>query len=170
MALDIRSRLISAACVPRDAADALLVGRVWLPDGNGPVVVRIDGDDLLDLSGIAPTTSELFDHPHVARAIRDARRLPRVGSLQQALGNSHREGEPQSDAFQRGNGGHRLGYACDAADAGASGKAPLSHNDPRTSAGERGYDAHKKARGESTLAPCVARRVAHVGNPGGITL
>src|SRR5689334_5235849 len=96
MALDIRSRLISAACVPRDAADALLVGRVWLPDGNGPVVVRIDGDDLLDLSGIAPTTSELFDHPHVARAIRDARRLPRVGSLQQALGNSHREGEPQS--------------------------------------------------------------------------
>jgi fumarylacetoacetate (FAA) hydrolase family protein len=59
-------------------------------------VVRIDGDDLLDLSGIAPTTSELFDHPHVARAIRDARRLPRVGSLQQALGNSHREGEPQS--------------------------------------------------------------------------
>jgi len=96
MALDIRSRLISAACVPRDAADALLVGRVWLPDRNGPVVVRIDGDDLLDLSGIAPTTSELFDHPHVARAIRDARRLPRVGSLQQALGNSHREGEPQS--------------------------------------------------------------------------
>src|SRR5690242_9816477 len=96
MALDIRSRLISAACVPRDAADALLVGRVWLPDRNGPVVVRIDGDDLLDLSGIAPTASELFDHPHVARAIRDARRLPRVGSLQQVLGNSHREGEPQS--------------------------------------------------------------------------
>jgi fumarylacetoacetate (FAA) hydrolase family protein len=145
MALDIRSRLISAACVPRDAADALLVGRVWLPDGNGPVVVRIDGDDLLDLSGIAPTTSELFDHPHVARAIRDARRLPRVGSLQQALGNSHREGEPQSP---------RLLAPCDLQAIKAAGVTFVASMLERV--------IEEQARGDPARAEAVRRRIAGV--------
>jgi len=145
MALDIRSRLISAACVPRDAADALLVGRVWLPDGNGPVVVRIDGDDLLDLSGIAPTTSELFDHPHVARAIRDARRLPRVGSLQQALGNSHREGEPQSS---------RLLAPCDLQAIKAAGVTFVASMLERV--------IEEQACGDPARAEAVRRRIAGV--------
>ena len=145
MALDIRSRLISAACVPGDAADALLVGRVWLPDVDGPVVVRIDGDDLLDLSEIAPTTSELFDHPHVARAIRDARRLPRVGSLQQALGNSHRAGEPQSP---------RLLAPCDLEAIKAAGVTFVASMLERV--------IEEQARGDPARAEAVRRRIAGV--------
>ena len=145
MALDIRSRLISAACVPGDAADALLVGRVWLPDVDGPVVVRIDGDDLLDLSEIAPTTSELFDHPHVARAIRDARRLPRVGSLQQALGNSHRAGEPQSP---------RLLAPCDLQAIKAAGVTFVASMLERV--------IEEQARGDPARAEAVRRRIAGV--------
>jgi fumarylacetoacetate (FAA) hydrolase family protein len=145
MALDIRSRLISAACVPGDAADALLVGRVWLPDADGPVVVRIDGDDLLDLSEIAPTTSELFDHPHVARAIRDARRLPRVGSLQQALGNSHRAGEPQSP---------RLLAPCDLQAIKAAGVTFVASMLERV--------IEEQARGDPARAEAVRRRIAGV--------
>jgi fumarylacetoacetate (FAA) hydrolase family protein len=145
MALDIRGRLISAACVPEDAGDALLVGRLWLAAANGPTVVRVDGDDLLDLSGIAPTTSELFDRPHIARAIRDARRLPRVGSLQQALGNSHRDGDPQSP---------RLLAPCDLQAIKAAGVTFVASMLERV--------IEEQARGDPARAEAVRGRIAGV--------
>ena len=80
MTSDIRRHLTPAACLPIDAAEALLIGRVWVPSANGPAPVQIMGDDLLDLSEIAPTTSELFERPDIAGEIR-ARRYPRVASL-----------------------------------------------------------------------------------------
>lgn len=143
MALDIRSRLILAACVPADAREALLVGRVWLPAADGPTVVRIDGDDLLDLSGLAPTTSELFDQPHVARAIRNAQRLPRVGSLQQVLGNSHRDGDPQSP---------RLLAPCDLQAIKAAGVTFVASMLERV--------IEEQARGDPARAEAVRRRIA----------
>lgn len=88
MAHDIRSRLTTANCLPSDASRALLVTRAWVPAVNGPVLVRADGDALLDLSAIAPTSSELLNRPEVVREIRGANALPRVGSLSQALANS----------------------------------------------------------------------------------
>jgi fumarylacetoacetate (FAA) hydrolase family protein len=88
MAYDIRSRLTSARCLPDDASEALLVGRAWVPAVRGPVLVRVDGDDLLDLSSIAPTCSELLNRADVAREIREAQALPRVGALAEALANS----------------------------------------------------------------------------------
>ena len=145
MALDIRSRLILAACVPADAREALLVGRVWLPAADGPTVVRIDGDDLLDLSGLAPTTSELFDQPHVARAIRNAQRLPRVGSLQQVLGNSHRDGDPQSP---------RLLAPCDLQAIKAAGVTFVASMLERV--------IEEQARGDPARAEAVRRRIAGV--------
>jgi fumarylacetoacetate (FAA) hydrolase family protein len=144
MALDIRSRLVSAACVPADARDALLVGRVWLPDANGPAVVRVDGDDLLDLSGIAPTTSELFDRPHVARVVRDAR-LPRVGSLQQALAQSHRDGDPRAP---------RLLAPCDLQAIKAAGVTFVASMIERV--------IEEQARGDPARAEAVRRRIAGV--------
>ena len=83
----IRDRLTAAASLPSDHAAALLVGRVFVPAVGGPVLVRIAGDDLLDLSGIAPTSSELFDRKDAVAEIR-ARPLTRVGSLAAALANS----------------------------------------------------------------------------------
>jgi len=43
--------------LPTDAADALLVGRLWQPD-IGPTVVACHGGALFDLSRVAPTTSQ----------------------------------------------------------------------------------------------------------------
>ncbi|MBL8551175.1 MAG: fumarylacetoacetate hydrolase family protein [Hyphomonadaceae bacterium] len=61
--------------LPADAADALLVGRVFMDDGPRPIVVR-DGA-LYDLSRLAPTMSHLLDLEDLARGVRahDAERL-----------------------------------------------------------------------------------------------
>jgi len=84
---DVRTRLTPDTCLPADGDVALLVGRVWLPAARGPALVRVAGDDLLDLSSIAPTSSELFDRTDAAREIR-ARKLPCVASLSEALANA----------------------------------------------------------------------------------
>jgi fumarylacetoacetate (FAA) hydrolase family protein len=90
MTPSLRDRLTPAACLPADARDALLIGRVFMPDVDGPVLVRVDGDDLLDLTSVAPTASELFDRAGVADEIR-ARSLPWIGALTPALANSSAE-------------------------------------------------------------------------------
>ena len=88
MTLDIRDRLISRRCLPADPARALLVGRAWVPAFGGPAVVRVDGDDLVDLSDVAPTVSELLELPDVGRQVRDAPARARIGSLDAALRNA----------------------------------------------------------------------------------
>ena len=96
MTPDIRSRLTSVLSLPADASRALLIGRAWVPAVRGPVLVRVDGDGLFDLSAIAPTASELLNRPDVAREIRAADALPRVGSLADALGNSAEDARDSS--------------------------------------------------------------------------
>ena len=88
MTHDLRSHLTSTRCLPADAGRAVLIGRAWLPAVNGPARVRVDGDSLLDLSAIAPTSSELLNRPALLRDIRAANASPRVGSLRDALANS----------------------------------------------------------------------------------
>jgi fumarylacetoacetate (FAA) hydrolase family protein len=87
MNVDIRERLTPAACLPSDAADAMLVGRIFMPSVAGPTLVRVAGDYLLDLSAVAPTSSALFDYAGVADEIR-SRQLPRIASLAAVLENS----------------------------------------------------------------------------------
>jgi len=82
--------------LPIAADRALLLGRVWIPEVEGPAIVRIDGDNLLDLSGIAATMSELLNRPDVAREIRQADAFPRVASLSETLRNSTDEGRDPS--------------------------------------------------------------------------
>ncbi len=57
-----------------------MIGRVWLPEVDGPVLVTRRGDDLLDLSSVAPTCSQLLELDDPVSAIRRAPSLPRVGS------------------------------------------------------------------------------------------
>ena len=95
MSARIHERLTAAASLPADVADALLVGRVFEPAASGPVLVRVVGDDLLDLSAIAPISSELFDRADAVDAIHKAR-LPRIGSLAAVLANSAPEGRDTS--------------------------------------------------------------------------
>jgi fumarylacetoacetate (FAA) hydrolase family protein len=87
MSARIHERLTVAASLPDDAGDALLVGRVFVPAVEGPVLVQVVGDDLLDLSTIASVSSELLDRADAIDAIRRTR-LPRLGSLAAALANA----------------------------------------------------------------------------------
>lgn len=77
----------SERCLPVDHSAAVLVGRIWMP-GAGPTLVRVHGGDVHDLSGVAATSSQLLDLDDPVAAIRSARVLPRLASLEDVLANS----------------------------------------------------------------------------------
>ncbi len=76
--------------LPQDAHQALLIGRLWMPD-LGPYLVAVTPHDVFDLSPLADTSSALLELPDVAGQVRaclasgQARRLT---STAQALANS----------------------------------------------------------------------------------
>jgi fumarylacetoacetate (FAA) hydrolase family protein len=74
--------------LPADARGATLVGRVWLPAVDGPALVAVHGDDLHDLSAVAPTCSQLLELDDPVAAVRRAGALPRIGSVQDVLANA----------------------------------------------------------------------------------
>ena len=84
----MKKRLNIAASLPVDRERATLIGRVWLPSASGPVVVRIHDDAVFDLSGVAPTLSQLLDSPDAIGSIRRAATLPRLAALSDTLANS----------------------------------------------------------------------------------
>lgn len=74
--------------LPEDAADALLIGRLWQP-GVGPTVVACHNGMLLDLSKLSATVSHLLELSNVANAVRVA--LPAampLAPLAEVLANS----------------------------------------------------------------------------------
>jgi fumarylacetoacetate (FAA) hydrolase family protein len=73
--------------LPADREQAALVGRMWLPDASGPVLVVAIGDHLHDLSSIAPTATALMELPDPARAVRAATGLPKLAALSDVLAN-----------------------------------------------------------------------------------
>ncbi|HVF65472.1 MAG TPA: fumarylacetoacetate hydrolase, partial [Casimicrobiaceae bacterium] len=87
----MKERLSAAATLPVDAVNAVLVGRAFLPDVEGPSVVVVRGDDVHDLSSAASTTSALFEHESPATVVRKATRSPRIGSLADLLANTPEE-------------------------------------------------------------------------------
>ena len=81
--------LTSINPLPVEGRDgATLIGRVWLPDADGPSPVVVIGDGLHDLSSVAPTCSQLLELDDPVAAIRTAASLPRIGSVQDVLADS----------------------------------------------------------------------------------
>jgi fumarylacetoacetate (FAA) hydrolase family protein len=74
------------ATLPADAQQATLVGRAWI-EGQGPLPVKLEGGQLIDLSALAPTCSALLELPDVAAAVR-AHRGPVVGDAAAIIANS----------------------------------------------------------------------------------
>jgi fumarylacetoacetate (FAA) hydrolase family protein len=74
------------ATLPADAQQATLVGRAWI-EGQGAVLVKVEGDALVDLSGLAPTSSALMELHDPAGAVR-AHAGPVIGSVAQVVANS----------------------------------------------------------------------------------
>ncbi len=79
-----------AQTLPQDDDRATLVGRAWIAGSpGGPIVVALRGDELVDLSALAVTTSELLDLPDPAAAVRAAlAKAPAIGLLRDVLGNT----------------------------------------------------------------------------------
>ena len=73
--------------LPEDAQDALLVGRVWLPEVAGPAVVACRDGAVLDLSGTFATMRDLTEHPDPAGAVRAADG-PQVATLADLWANT----------------------------------------------------------------------------------
>jgi len=93
--------------LPDDAAQAVLVGRVWRPAPvDGPAVVAVRAGRLVDISRHAPTVSDLFEHDSASllAIARDAEGedLGDVDALLTATLNG-----------QAGEGGLRLLAPCD---------------------------------------------------------
>jgi len=84
----MKNALSLASALPVDAADALLVGRVWV-EGTGPVLVLATPEGVFDLSTVAATSSQLLELPGAAKAVRAAApSLPRLAGTAEVLANS----------------------------------------------------------------------------------
>lgn len=81
---------VISACLPEDADRAVLVGRAWIEGKpGGPVPVTLRGQDVIDISALAPTSSDLLDIASPAEAVRKvAASAPMIGRLQDLLANT----------------------------------------------------------------------------------
>ncbi len=62
--------------LPADRSETTLVGRVMAPEGDGPCVVAVRGEELADLTPLTPTMADLLERPdagEIARAADAAR-------------------------------------------------------------------------------------------------
>lgn len=75
------------ATLPADVQQATLVGRAWVA-GQGAVLVKVEGDTLVDLSGLAPTASALLELPDAAAAV-SAHRGKALAPVAQVIANSN---------------------------------------------------------------------------------
>ncbi|MBN7806716.1 MULTISPECIES: fumarylacetoacetate hydrolase family protein [Agrobacterium] len=74
--------LRAESILPEDAANALLVGRVWSNAKGGPCPVLISGDRVLDSTSIAATMSGLMETENLVDHLRQPRDLTDLGDLQ----------------------------------------------------------------------------------------
>jgi fumarylacetoacetate (FAA) hydrolase family protein len=75
-----------ARALPVDGTGAL-AGRVWRPDAEGPSLVAIRGEQVVDISRAFPTMRELCEAPDPAGALRDAEG-EKLGALEPILANT----------------------------------------------------------------------------------
>ncbi|MER6992309.1 fumarylacetoacetate hydrolase family protein [Saccharopolyspora hirsuta] len=58
--------------LPADRTAATLVGRLHDPEEDGPAVVAVRGDELVDLTAVTPTLADLLEHPDAVHLARSA--------------------------------------------------------------------------------------------------
>ncbi|MET9018069.1 fumarylacetoacetate hydrolase family protein [Streptomyces olivaceoviridis] len=67
-----RPVLTAASVLPEDVGRAALVARVHHPKWDGPCVAAVRGDQVVDLTAIAPTVSELMERDDAVTVVREA--------------------------------------------------------------------------------------------------
>ncbi len=81
----------ASGLLPEDSETALLVGRVWEPAMGGPTLCLLREGELLDLSPVAPTMTDLLELTDLASRIEGAGELRSISSLEDALAGSQEE-------------------------------------------------------------------------------
>jgi fumarylacetoacetate (FAA) hydrolase family protein len=84
--------LDAKATLPEDGFAGTLLGRVWLPQEDGPGVVLIREDGVFDITRTAPTVAGLLDGADPLAAVRAAPRDRRLGSFAEILANTPPDG------------------------------------------------------------------------------
>ncbi len=74
-------RLTVDDVLPRDDG-ATLVGRAWIEDLGGPILVAVDGRNLRDITALGPTMSHLLEWDNLAGRLADLGGFPDLGPLQ----------------------------------------------------------------------------------------
>lgn len=76
------------SCLPTDLADAVLVGRAWLPGASGgPAVVTVRSDRVLDISAATATVADLMNGANPTGTAATSAGTD-IGSLADILANS----------------------------------------------------------------------------------
>ncbi len=78
---------IATTTLPDDGSAGALAGRVWRPELQGPSVVAVRGEDVVDVSRAFPTMRDLCEAQDPAKALRGAEG-ERVGALADLLSNT----------------------------------------------------------------------------------
>ncbi len=86
-------RLTASEILPRDADEALLIGRVWSKAQRGPCPVLLDHGVVRDLTGASPTVAGLLARDDLQAALGRRAQLPALGQLDEFFGDGE-EGGP----------------------------------------------------------------------------
>ncbi|WP_296034829.1 fumarylacetoacetate hydrolase family protein [uncultured Agrobacterium sp.] len=78
----------SAAILPEDHQDAILIGRVWSKSEDGPCPVLLKEGVLYDLSSLAPTVSELLEKHDLIDRLADTMQFAALGAFDSFLDGS----------------------------------------------------------------------------------
>jgi fumarylacetoacetate (FAA) hydrolase family protein len=79
--------LTTQELLPHDGTKGTLVGRVWLPQANGPAVGAVRDDGVFDVTARFATVSALCEQDDPAGALRDVKGV-RIGDLDGILANT----------------------------------------------------------------------------------
>ena len=82
--------------LPLDAANALLIGRIWVP-GEGPYLVKVGQHVITDLSELALTSSELMELDHAAASV--AKHTGRTWSTPKVWDNTDPSNQKPEEAW-----------------------------------------------------------------------
>ena len=82
---------LTASPLPQDGTAGALAGRVWRPDVNGPAVVAIRDEGVIDVTRTFATVRDLCETPNPAQALRSANG-ERIGTLDDVLANTPIDG------------------------------------------------------------------------------
>ncbi len=80
-------RLDAKNTLPADGTIGALAARAWRPDVDGPSIVALRGQDVIDITRVFPTMRDLCETPDPATALQLARG-ERLGSITELLDNT----------------------------------------------------------------------------------